>query len=211
MITEKQLASPPGATARQKPVWRRQFAVWSRWLHIYLSMVSFAIVFFFAATGLTLNHVDWFGGQQRTIQVKGSIEASWLKGDVQKLEVVERLRSAHGIRAAMSDFRVEESQCSVSFKGPGYTADAFIDRGTGTYDLTETRNGFFAVMNDLHKGRDSGRVWSWVIDVSAALLVLVSLSGFLLIFFLAKKRTSGLLVALVGTLLCWVLYLWFVP
>jgi hypothetical protein len=28
----------------------------SRWLHIYLSMASFGILFFFAVTGLTLNH-----------------------------------------------------------------------------------------------------------------------------------------------------------
>jgi len=47
---------------------------------------------------------------------------------------------------------------------PGYTADVFLDRATGTYDSTETRMGFVALMNDLHKGRDSGRVWSWVID-----------------------------------------------
>ncbi len=52
----------------------------------------------------------------------------------------------------MSDFRVDDTQCSVSLKGPGYTADVFIDRATGSYDLTETRNDFFAVMNDLHKG-----------------------------------------------------------
>jgi len=40
----------------------------------------------------------------------------------------------------------------------------FLDRATGAYDLTEPRMGFVALMNDLHKGRDSGRVWSWVID-----------------------------------------------
>jgi hypothetical protein len=134
-----------------------------------------------------------------------------LRGTVRKLEIVERLRQSHAIRGAMSDFRADDAQCSVSFKGPGYTADAFIDRSTGTYDLTETRNGFWAVMNDLHKGRDSGRVWAWVIDASAALMVLVSLSGFVLIFLLAKKRIPGLVVAGIGALISWALYLRFVP
>ncbi len=46
----------------------------SRWLHIYLSMVSFGIVFFFAITGLTLNHAEWFAGQQKALQVEGSVE-----------------------------------------------------------------------------------------------------------------------------------------
>jgi hypothetical protein len=35
---------------------RRQSAIVSRWLHLHLSMVSFAIVLFFAVNGLTLNH-----------------------------------------------------------------------------------------------------------------------------------------------------------
>ena len=42
---------------------RRQGA---RWLHIYGSMASFAVVLFFAVTGLTLNHQDWFANQQVT-------------------------------------------------------------------------------------------------------------------------------------------------
>ncbi len=33
---------------RRTPAWKRRTAVVSRWLHIYLSMVSFAIVLFFA-------------------------------------------------------------------------------------------------------------------------------------------------------------------
>ena len=70
---------------------------------------------------------------------------------------------------------------------------------------------FVAVMNDLHKGRDSGQVWSWLVDASAILMALVSVSGFILIFLLAKKRTSGLLVAAAGSLNCWALYSAFVP
>ena len=185
--------------------------MWSRWLHIYLSMASFAILFFFAVTGLTLNHTEWFAGQQRTVQAKGTMDRAWLKDPVRKLEIVELLRSRHSVRGAMSDFRVDDAQCSVSFKGPGYTADAFLDRTTGAYDLTETRNGVFAVLNDLHKGRDSGRVWAWVIDLSAGLMTLVSLSGFVLIFLLAKKRFSGLVVASIGGLMCWALWARFVP
>ena len=31
-----------------------------RWLHVYLSMISLAVVLFFSVTGITLNHPDWF-------------------------------------------------------------------------------------------------------------------------------------------------------
>jgi hypothetical protein len=193
------------------PAWKRKVAQWSRWLHIYLSMVSFAITFFFAVTGLTLNHQQWFAKQQRTMQYKGQIDPRWLQGDVAKLEIVEYLRSHHKISPAVSDFRADDGQVSVSFKGPGYEAAVFIDRQTGAYDVTETRMGFAAMLNDLHKGRDSGRAWSWVIDASAVFMTFVSLSGIVLILFLQKRRFSGLMAGTAGVVLCSIIYILWVP
>jgi len=71
--------------------------------------------------------------------------------------------------------------------------------------------GLFAILNDLHKGRDTGPAWLWVIDASAALMTLVSLTGLLLIFFLQKKRLSGLVAASAGAFLCCLAYLAWVP
>lgn len=191
---------------------RRRSAIVSRWLHLYLSMVSFGAVLFFAVTGLTLNHAEWFAGQVRETQFKGSMPVGWLKGATpDETAIVAKLRAEHGIKGAVSDFRAEEGQISLSFKGPGYAADAFIDREKGTYDLTETRNGFVAVMNDLHKGRDTGHGWSVLIDVSAVLLTLVSLTGLLLLFFVYKRRTSGLILMAAGGVVCWLVWLRYVP
>ena len=191
---------------------RRRSAILSRWLHLYLSMVSFAVVLFFAVTGLTLNHAEWFAGQVKESRFTGTVPAEWLQGAApNQSAIVTTLRSAHGIKGAVSDFRADEGQISVSFKGPGYAADAFIDRDKGTYDLVETRNGFVAVMNDLHKGRDAGPGWSMLIDVSAVLLTLVSLTGLLLLFFVYKRRTSGLILVAAGAVVCWLVWLRFVP
>ena len=159
----------------------------SRWLHIYLSLASFGILFFFAVTGLTLNHENWFNKQQHTSLIRGAMDPKYLANEAGKVDVVEYLRNTHGIHGAMKDFRVEDSNWSVGFKGPGYSADVMIDRATGRYELTETRMGFFAVLNDLHKGRDTGSAWAKVIDFSAVLMMLVSLTGLTLIFFLQKS------------------------
>lgn len=194
---------------------RRKTAVVSRWLHIYLSMVSFGIVLFFSVTGLTLNHADWFSHAEKTTRTKGEMPHTWLRPtnstDPDKLSIVEHLRSINKLHGAVSDFRVDDNQIELSFKAPGYSADAFIDRDTNHYDVIEVRNGFVAVINDLHKGRDSGKVWSGLIDASAILLTLVSLTGLLLLFFVYKRRTSGLILAAAGTILCYLIYLRFVP
>jgi hypothetical protein len=198
-----------------KHLWKKRIVTWSRWLHIYLSMTSFGILFFFAVTGLTLNHQEWFAKQQRTATYKGTLDRTWLRPpagkEVGKLEIVERLRSEHGIKAALTDFRIDDAQLSINFKGPGYAADTFVDRDSGAYEVTETRMGWGAIINDLHKGRNSGRAWSLLIDASAVLMTLVSVTGLALIFFLAKRRTSGLVALGVGAAVCYALYVIFVP
>lgn len=203
------------ANVKARGVGRRNVAVFTRWLHLYLSMVSFALVLFFAATGLTLNHPTWFAYQQRTTERHGKIPAALLHAGsvdaangINRLGIAELLRQQKGVHGAVTDFRVDDAQVSVSFRAPGYTADAFIDRALGQYDLTIVENGVVAALNDLHKGRDAGRAWSAVIDISAILLVLVSLTGLVLIWFLYRRRTSGLLVAFIAmaaALLIWLL------
>lgn len=198
-------------TNHWKHRWKKRIVTWARWSHIYLSMVSFAILFFFAATGLTLNHQEWFAKQQRTTVYKGAVDRAWLGKDVAQLRIVEQLRQAHSIKAALGDFRIDDGQISIDFKGPGYTADVFVDRGTGAYEVTETRLGWGAVINDLHKGRDAGRAWGRLIDGAAVFMSLVSLTGLTLIFFLAKWRKSGLILLGAGAIVCYALYAIFVP
>ncbi len=192
---------------------RRRTAIVTRWLHIYLSMVSFAVVLFFAVTGLTLNHAEALSHGEKVTELHGKLTAQELgpADNPDKLAIVEHIRNAHAIHGAVSDMRVEDEEISFSFRGPGYSADTTVDRPGGAYTVVETRNGFIAVINDLHKGRDTGKVWSAVIDVSAVLLTLVSVTGLVLIFFVYKRRLSGLILAGAATLLCVLLYKIYVP
>lgn len=203
-------------SASKSPNPKKEVAKLSRWLHIYLSMVSFAIVLFFSFTGLTLNHPRWFGGdQQVVIKNKGNLKAAWVNNPdtnkIAKLEVVEFLRKTHRIQGAVSEFRIDDSELNVVFKGPAYSCDAFISRANGSYEISEIKMGVVAVMNDLHKGRDSGKGWGWIIDISAIFLILVSLSGLILLIFMKKRRVAGLVTGIIGLILCYLIYLIFVP
>ncbi len=177
-------------------------------------MVSFSILLFFAGTGLTLNHQDALTGAPKATRIVGHVDPALLTAaagqDVNETPVVAALRADHRVKAALSDFRVEDDQVSVSFKGAGYAADAFIDRKTGAYEMNESRFGLVAIVNDLHKGRDTGKAWKGIIDVSAAFMVLVSLTGLTLIFFLQKRLLTGLVSLGVGTGVCAAVYLFLV-
>jgi uncharacterized protein len=182
----------------------------ARWLHIYLSMVSFAIILFFAVTGLTLNHPDWFSGAVKNRLARGTLDKTLLAAPSQRA-LADTLAAREHLHGNVDDFRVDDSEITLSFKAPGYSADATIDRQRGTYSVVEVRDGFVAVINDLHKGRDAGRAWSLVIDVSAVLLTCVSLTGLVILWFIYRRRSSGLLICAAGFALCLLIYRIFVP
>jgi uncharacterized protein len=200
-----------------------------RWLHIYLSMFGLAAVLFFSVTGLTLNHPDWFPSfGARSNESEGTVRPEWLhrggsssgaessegsdpSARVAKLEIVEYLRAAHSIHGALAEFRVDDQECVVTFKGPAYAADAFIDLASGSYHITQTYHGLVALFNDLHKGRDSGPVWSAVVDISAVLMTIISLTGLILLFYLKLRRVSGVVIAVAGAVVVVTLYRLCVP
>ena len=224
------VSHPSGPSRSWKRKLNIRFAKLMLWLHIYVSMLGLAAVLFFSVTGITLNHTGWFSSQsERQVQAEGQIDLNWLNSagsstmpdqaevkvdpssQVAKLEIVEHLRMTHGVRGALSDFRVDDRECSVSFKGAAYAADAIIDRESGHYNLTQTSHGFIAVINDLHKGRDTGPIWSVVIDVSAVILTIISITGLTLIFYLKLRRGPGLIVCLIGAAVVVAICLIWVP
>lgn len=174
---------------------------WVRWLHIYGSMLGLCATLLFAVTGLTLNHAEWFeSGEPVVRSLDGTLPTTLLAGGVDKLAVAETLRAHHALRGMVTSFEVDDAQCTVIWKGPAYSADATIERADGRYRLEESRRPLMALLDDLHKGRDCGPVWSFVIDASAVVLAFLSLTGLWLLFYLKKKRRSGLVTALVGTI-----------
>ena len=214
MITEKKQTDLPNNRSRFQKKLNRQFAMVSRWMHIYVSMLSFAIVLFFAITGITLNHPDKFAYQQTTKQFKGNLPLEWVNRldttKINKLAIVEFFRNKFQVKSPVSDFRIEDNQCSISFKGPGYAADAFVSRESGNYELSIVSAGFVGLINDLHKGRDTGSKWAWVIDVSAIFMIIVSLTGLILLLYIKKKKWYGLVVALAGFILFYLIYIAFI-
>lgn len=193
---------------------KKSFCGWTRWIHLYLSMFSFAALFFFAFTGITLNHPSWTENRQKVEMLKGTVDPTWVAGtdtaSVEKFRIVEYVRDQHKVRGNLTEFRISESECTLAFDGPGFTAYGMIDRSTGSYELVTTSAGIIAAMNDLHKGSYTGKKWNAIIDITAAIMIVISLTGFIMIFFMTKKRSKGLWLAVLGAVTFLMLCIMFV-
>ncbi len=176
---------------------------WTRFVHVYVSMISFLIVLFFAVTGFTLNHQDWSFGTKPTSQsINGKLPArAIVNGKVDWFVIGEYFRNDKHLKGTISNNTSDDRQGSLSFRDPGYQAEITFDVKRASYDLTVEQQGWVGVLNDLHKGRDANHSWKWLIDVSAGFLALISLTGLALQFFLRKRRRSALSVAVVGVVI----------
>lgn len=176
---------------------------WSRWLHVYTSMVSFVIVIFFGLTGITLNHPTWtFGSEVVRTDASGDLPDTVFDadGDVEFLMVSEFLRESEGVKGEVKGFSTEGTEGSITYRSPGYSAQAVFDTETGAYELATEQQGWLAIMNELHKGRDANSPWRWTIDISGAVLVIVGVSGLVIQFVMRKRRTKALISVVVGGL-----------
>ncbi|MBC7672321.1 MAG: PepSY-associated TM helix domain-containing protein, partial [Polaromonas sp.] len=117
------------------------------------------------------------------------------------LVVAEHLRASHRVRGIVTVRTEDDREAALTFRAPGYSADAYVDVRKGSYRLTVSYQGAIGMVNDLHRGRDAGLAWAWLIDVAGVFLVLLSLTGLGLLFYLRKVRLSGLVTLAAGAAL----------
>jgi len=198
VTAESGTKAPPSPSGGQKGPKR-----WTRWLHVYTSMIALLVVLFFGVTGVTLNHPEWTFGLEPTVSTfDGALPDGWVteEGEVEFLVVSEYVRDAHHVGGEITDFGNDSTSGQIAYAGPGYNANLLFSMSDGAYELTVEEQGVIAVLNDLHKGRDTASPWSWVIDVSGALLVVISLTGLLIQLFMRKRRASAMIAVGLGAL-----------
>lgn len=175
-----------------------------RWLHVYASMIAFAVILFFGVTGLLLNHPTWLGGEEVTVTTVDGTLPSTVRDDsgdgVEFLAVSEYMRNKHGVVGEVTNFDQVADEGSINYSGPGYGATVRFDVPTLEFQLTVREEGIVNAMRDLHSGSDTGSAWSLVIDVSAGFLVFVAVTGLGIQVFLKKRRRRALAWMVGGTI-----------
>ena len=185
-------------TKRRQPRSRRsgQWNRWSRLFHVYVSMACMLIVGFFAITGLTLNHPTWTLGSTTTTSESGTLPAGAVSGtDVDYLAISEYAREEFGISGRVKDYGVEGDNGHIDYAGPGYSASVSFTLTSSELTASTTQGDLLAFLNDVHKGRDTTNSWKWVIDVSAVLLIVITITGVGIQLFQSKRRRSALVTA----------------
>ncbi|MBE0368736.1 MULTISPECIES: PepSY-associated TM helix domain-containing protein [Pseudoalteromonas] len=186
----------------------KSFLNYSRVIHVYVSMALLTLMVFFSITGVTLNHPEWFADNEAYVDELELQLPRSLLGVEHQGELIKYLHQQSWFNGKRLTLERDEYELFISDKGPGAHLAITVDLESGDAFIEKTNYGMWAKLNDLHKGRNSGAVWRLVIDVSAILMILFSVTG--LVLALAQRRVNKTLalslVTTLGVFFCYLFY-----
>lgn len=176
----------------------------------------------FTVTGVTLNHASSIPAKPVTKEVTYTLPVEYLKQiaieDQEEKDKIKPLPStfaAHlgsqfDVKLRNKDAEWSAEEIYLSLPRPGGDAWMSIDRRTGEVIYEKTSRGMISFLNDLHKGRHTGLVWFWFIDVFSFAAIIFTLTGLGLLWVHGKRRPSTWPLVIAGVILPIVIILVFI-
>lgn len=195
----------------------------SRWLyhirqwHWISSAISLVGLLLFAVTGITLNRADLIKSHAEVTHWEKPLPADLPTLTAEQQAEKKLPPSWRAWLSAQSDYRIahyrqewEDGEIYIAMPSAGSDAWLSIDTESKIVTFEERHRGTIAVLNDLHKGRNTGEVWRWFIDIFALACIIFSVTGLFLLMYYQKQRKTTWVVACTGLVIPVVLILLFI-
>lgn len=192
------------ASSQQKRAfWLRHLHNW-HWISSAICLIAMIL---FAFTGFTLNHGSDIESHPRVSKKSDQIPASLMlsltnlaqeKENKPKEKQVDNLNlpsnikqwleKEHGIDVGNQAAEWSLEEVYVALPRPGGDAWLRVDLESGVFEYEKTERGVIAYLNDLHKGRNTGKAWSWFLDIFSIACLIFSITGLFLLKMHANNR-----------------------
>ncbi|MDY7576868.1 PepSY-associated TM helix domain-containing protein [Herbaspirillum sp. RTI4] len=178
--------SPDLRGQQRRAFWLRHLHQW-HWISSALCLLAMLL---FAVTGFTLNHATQIESKARVENRKEQLPAPLREeiarsGHADKDPLPANLRvwleQDFAIRVNSQNVEWSPEEIYLALPRPGGDAWLRIDRASGEVEYETTDRGWISYFNDLHKGRNTGSVWSWFIDLFAGACLVFCLTGLFLL------------------------------
>jgi uncharacterized protein len=204
----------------RRAYWLKTLHQW-HWISSAMCLLGMLL---FAVTGFTLNHATQIEAKPTVTSKKAELPAE-LRTQLGKINADDDSDKAtdplpidlqHWMKDQLSvDVGTHEAEWSpeevyVALPRPGGDAWLRIDRASGAVEYELTDRGWISYLNDLHKGRNSGAVWSWFIDIFAAACLIFTITGLFILKMHANNRPMTWPMVGLGVLIPFLLAILFI-
>ncbi len=207
-------AAPPAL--RPRAALTIAFYTQCRLWHGYLSAFAFLALIFFSATGVLLNHPDWLAQDESDARIAtahlspGELDAARRSTDT-GAALALTLERKMALLGAYASGDVDPRQAILRFEGVKGSSDVTLDMHSGDATARLRQADMLSTLDDLHRGKGAGRVWQAVIDISGAIILALSVIGYLLFFSLRFRLRTGLLLTGLSLAALAAIFVFFIP
>ncbi len=181
---------------------RRDFYRHARYVHGWLSAFAFLVLIFFSITGLFLNHPNWFEPAKTEESTKIALPASILESIKQQENpsntILDYIRQNQSVVGRYQSSEVIDNEVMIHLESPAGATDIWVTLDNGQAEITQKPASTISLINDLHRGKNSGTAWSLLIDISAILIVALSLAGFILFLSIKTRLVTHLVLTAIS-------------
>ena len=190
---------------------RRDFYRHSRYVHGWLSAFAFLTLLFFSVSGLLLNHPEWFEPAKTEQTTQLILPESVLKSIKQQENpsdtILNYVRQQQNVVGRYQSSEVMDNEVMIRLESPAGATDIWVMADTGETEITQKPASTVSMLNDLHRGKNSGLAWSWLIDISAIIVIALSLVGYILFLSIKTRLVTHLVLTAVSLALI-ILLIW---
>ena len=190
---------------------RRDFYRHSRYVHGWLSAFAFLTLLFFSVTGLLLNHPEWFEPAKTEETTQLILPESVLKSIKQQENpsdtILNYVRQQQNVVGRYQSSEVMDNEVMIRLESPAGATDIWVMADTGATEITQKPASTVSMLNDLHRGKNSGLAWSWLIDLSAIIFIALSLVGYILFLSIKTRLVTHLVLSAISLALI-ILLIW---
>ncbi|MFC0166491.1 PepSY-associated TM helix domain-containing protein [Pseudoduganella danionis] len=214
-MTETAVAPQRNAS---RAFWLKHLHQW-HWISSALCLLA---MFLFSITGITLNHASQIEAKPVVQRQQASLPAPLLDqlrvyaeqhdGAKQPLpaSAEQWLRDTWKLQAGArpAEWAADEVYLALPKAGGDAWVRFALEEGSAEFENTD--RGWISWLNDVHKGRNTGSVWNWFIDLFAVACLVFCLTGLLILKLHAAHRPSTWPVVGLGMLIPFVIALLFI-
>ena len=182
---------------KSKNKWKKKLHTW-HWISSAISLICMII---FSITGITLNHSNYFESKAQETRLTKVLPKNILDS-LNNIQVTDRLHIPIELnnwiennieeKIDIQKYNYDWNDYEIYFQNPIPGGDKWlsIDLENGSLEYMHTNRGVVAWLNDLHKGRNTGQVWIWFIDIFSIATLIFCITGLILLQIHSKNRPS---------------------
>lgn len=184
---------------------QRDFYKYARYIHAWLSAFAFVLLMFFAATGLLLNNPSWFSRdipeQHHQFKLSKAQAQQIAASQNPSAVVLQLLQAQHTVVGRLQSSEVIDGDVMLRLESPAGQSDVVYSPTTLQIEINQKPASTVSLLSELHRGKNTSVAWSWLIDISAIIILLLSIAGFILFLSLKGRLLSHVLLMLMSVLL----------